>query len=121
MKVRKKPVVVDAWRVSDLIDSYLGVNPAELPDEIIPAYQQGLIDFDSEKVTVATMEGVMIGWRGWWLIRGVQGEFYPCDGDIFDRTYETQWDEKPQTVLGVVGNPFSTGAPTGYQSNPEGD
>jgi hypothetical protein len=25
---------------------------------------------------------------GWWIIRGVQGEFYPCKPDIFEATYE---------------------------------
>lgn len=26
---------------------------------------------------------------GQWVIRGVQGEFYPCDADVFATTYET--------------------------------
>lgn len=25
---------------------------------------------------------------GHWIIRGVQGEFYPCDPDIFEATYD---------------------------------
>jgi hypothetical protein len=28
---------------------------------------------------------------GDWVIRGVQGEFYPCDRGIFDQTYESTW------------------------------
>ena len=26
--------------------------------------------------------------HGDWIIKGVQGEFYPCKPDIFDATYE---------------------------------
>lgn len=38
--------------------------------------------------TVPTMEGVMKGKAGDFLIRGVKGEFYPCDAEIFKETYE---------------------------------
>lgn len=30
----------------------------------------------------------MIGTEGDWIIRGVQGELYPCKPDIFAETYE---------------------------------
>ena len=39
-------------------------------------------------VIVDTLEGRMTGTKGWWIIRGVQGEFYPCKDDIFTATYE---------------------------------
>lgn len=26
--------------------------------------------------------------KGDWIIRGIQGEFYPCDADVFAQTYE---------------------------------
>ena len=38
---------------------------------------------------ITTLEGVMdIQWDDW-IIRGVQGELYPCKPDIFEQTYET--------------------------------
>lgn len=37
---------------------------------------------------IPTLEGVMEANPGDWIIRGVQGEFYPCKPDIFDATYE---------------------------------
>lgn len=37
---------------------------------------------------IPTLEGVMLGTEGDWIIRGVQGELYPCKPDIFDATYE---------------------------------
>ena len=42
------------------------------------------IDEDFE---VETMEGVMKGKRGDWLMVGVSGEMYPCDKTIFEKTY----------------------------------
>lgn len=36
----------------------------------------------------ATLEGVMRGQAGDWVIEGVQGEHYPCKDDIFRATYE---------------------------------
>lgn len=29
-----------------------------------------------------------IAFEGDWIIKGVQGEFYPCKPDIFEKTYE---------------------------------
>lgn len=38
---------------------------------------------------IPTLEGDMLARPGDWIIRGVQGEFYPCKPDIFDQTYES--------------------------------
>jgi hypothetical protein len=37
---------------------------------------------------IDTLEGGHIVCPGDWIIRGVQGEFYPCKPDIFEATYE---------------------------------
>lgn len=37
---------------------------------------------------VQTKEGIMSGKPGDYLIMGIEGEFYPCDKDIFKKTYE---------------------------------
>jgi len=39
-------------------------------------------------MVIRTLEGDMKVSRGDWVIRGVQGEFYPCKPDIFEATYE---------------------------------
>jgi hypothetical protein len=39
-------------------------------------------------IAIATLEGTMTASVGWWVIRGVQGEFYPRKPDIFAATYE---------------------------------
>lgn len=41
-----------------------------------------------EDTTIPTLEGVMLGRKGDWLIRGIAGELYPCKPDIFEKTYE---------------------------------
>ena len=39
-------------------------------------------------INITTLEGNMIASRDDWIIRGVQGEFYPCKPDIFEVTYQ---------------------------------
>lgn len=39
-------------------------------------------------LVIHTLEGAMTASPGDWIIRGVQGEFYPCKPDIFAATYE---------------------------------
>lgn len=39
-------------------------------------------------LTIRTLEGDMTANKGDWIIKGVQGEFYPCKPDIFAATYE---------------------------------
>lgn len=41
-----------------------------------------------EPFEVETLEGVMRGNPGDWLIVGVKGEMYPCKADVFAETYE---------------------------------
>lgn len=41
-----------------------------------------------EPFQVETLEGLMQGKAGDWLIIGVQGEMYPIDKDIFEKTYD---------------------------------
>jgi hypothetical protein len=40
-----------------------------------------------EPFLVETLEGKMKGKKGDWLMVGVNGEMYPCDQDIFEKTY----------------------------------
>ena len=37
---------------------------------------------------IKTLEGVMTANIGDFIIKGVNGEFYPCKPDIFEKTYE---------------------------------
>ncbi|WGK64478.1 hypothetical protein [Croceiramulus getboli] len=48
----------------------------------------------AEAFEVETIEGVMQGKKGDWLMVGIQGEMYPCDQKIFEETYTLLKDEK---------------------------
>ena len=41
-----------------------------------------------QSLFIETLEGVMEATKGDYIIRGVQGEIYPCKPDIFAQTYE---------------------------------
>jgi hypothetical protein len=40
------------------------------------------------ELVIFTLEGDMRANAGDWIIKGVNGEFYPCKPDIFAKTYE---------------------------------
>ena len=40
-----------------------------------------------ESFKVETMEGILEGKAGDYLMVGIKGEMYPCDKDIFEETY----------------------------------
>ena len=85
-KFRKKPVVIDAWCVNDLItDQRLG---RALPEDIEQMIALGVIQLEQTGLSVLTKEGRMRGNANDMLIRGGAGEFYPCKPDIFAATYE---------------------------------
>lgn len=41
-----------------------------------------------EPFEVHTLEGIMKGNAGDWLMVGVNGEMYPCSNEIFKKTYD---------------------------------
>jgi len=46
--------------------------------------------------TVETMEGMMEADAGHYLLRGVEGELYPCDPGVFAQTYRTDASNVPK-------------------------
>jgi len=42
----------------------------------------------TEAFSVETLEGTMTGKAGDWLMIGAKDEMYPCDADVFARTYD---------------------------------
>ena len=41
----------------------------------------------TEQVEIETWEGTMTAEPGDWIVRGVQGELYPCKDSVFKETY----------------------------------
>lgn len=87
MKYRKKPVVIEAWLVADLHRVAHSDWPT-LPQHVIKAYDENVLEFDLYGLEVVTLEGRMRAEMDDMLIRGVKGELYPCKPDIFRATYE---------------------------------
>ena len=82
---RKRPVVIEAFR---LTDEWFDL-PHPNPQHII-----GFItDPIGRTVTIPTLEGNHLAKVGDWIIKGVAGEFYPCKDDIFRVTYEEVYND----------------------------
>ena len=89
---RKKPVEIEAALCDDLLVA-AGRDWKALPRWVADAYERGDIIFASNFINVRTLEGIMRCDRGSMLIRGVQGEIYPCKPDIFAATYDAVAEE----------------------------
>lgn len=89
MDYRKKPVTIQALK-------WDGSNA----DEIIK-FTEGAAKKKGKGLVIATLEGDHKATKGDIIIRGVQGEFYPCKPDIFAETYDDLADadgvEEPDT------------------------
>jgi hypothetical protein len=83
---RKKPVVIEAVQLKDLeIRTLMALqNFAGLGSDKLLAVSDGVL--------INTLEGNMKASIGDFIIKGVQGELYPCKPDIFEKTYEEVWD-----------------------------
>ena len=88
-KYRKKPVVIEAWQYDGTWDSIndwltaLGYDEDGDGTDGGPACYMG-----PNGLVIQTLEGDHHASPGDFIIRGVQGEFYPCKPDIFAATYE---------------------------------
>lgn len=106
-KFRKKPVVIEAFQMTE----ERRWDNSEWPDWLNQAWQkapgENSVWIDPDVAAVApghdsaaelvcgTLKGVhKITW-GDWIIQGVKGEIYPCKPDIFAATYEPVEEETP--------------------------
>ena len=89
MKYRKKPVVVEAvqWNGLNLEEIKEFVGDSLIYNISDAAWKVGK-DAPTVHIKIKTLEGTMIAKAGDYIIRGVNGEIYPCAADIFEKTYE---------------------------------
>ena len=100
-KYRKKPVVIEAMlfdgNSSDAMSVYHWIE--DNTDGSFEAmacingekpYPKSGVSIDPRdgRLLIATLEGGMHADTGDYIIKGVNGEFYPCKPDIFAKTYE---------------------------------
>lgn len=76
---RKKPMLVEACQ-------FTGDNIQELQywgNDFV-----ALADYNEDTICVHTLEGPIWGEKGDYVVKGARGEFYICQKDIFEETYE---------------------------------
>jgi hypothetical protein len=81
MRYRKKPVVIEAVQ-------FTGSNQHEITMFISGRTKNFTESHGGPGYMIETLEGYMKASPGDWIIKGVQGEFYPCKPEIFAATYE---------------------------------
>lgn len=94
MKYRKKPVVIEAWPVAQIVEQ-MKHHEDGLPAPIRTEWKLGRIQRVVDGLIIRTLEGAMNAGPDDWLIRGVEGELYPCKPGIFAETYESVEGENP--------------------------
>ena len=90
-KYRKKPVVIEAFRIGiDPIPDWAmdKVTSNDIILRRVPFSEDRPDNYGQTWCEIKTLEGVMTGSYGDFIIQGVKGEIYPCKPDIFEQTYE---------------------------------
>jgi hypothetical protein len=81
-RYRKKPVEIEAIQWNGLIETYNNIT------EFTGKKLEYRILGEETVLFIDTLEGRMRVDEFDWIIKGVQGEFYPCKPDIFQLTYD---------------------------------
>jgi hypothetical protein len=101
MQYVKKPVVIEAvqWTGGNLreIIDFMGLHPSA--EKWTWEEYEGVVR--REGLKIFTLEGIMMAGIGDFIIKGVNGEYYPCKPDIFEKTYSPY---KPRRVPGPDGS-----------------
>lgn len=91
MKYRKKPIIIEAFKYDgDLMGAD---GNYYVPNWAIEAHRsKDLCYIDDGELYVCTLEGELRVDVGDYIIRGIEGELYPCKPSIFEATYEAVED-----------------------------
>lgn len=81
---RKKPVVIEAVQFLDNPEILCELSEFITTQDLRVNYE----DPENPVLKIETLEGVMNASVGDYIIKGVNGEYYPCKPDIFEKTYE---------------------------------
>lgn len=87
-KYRKKPVEIEAVQFLGFTLPNFNEFPQWLTDEL--DFYEGRIKIfqDPFRMEIKNSEGYVKVSKGDYIIKGVNGELYPCKPDIFEKTYE---------------------------------
>lgn len=93
LRYRKKPVEIEAEHLSSLngdrLVDWIKSNGGNARHVYSDPIRREVFNGDCPNwVEIETLEGTMTANVGDWIVRGVQGEFYPVKPAIFAATYE---------------------------------
>ena len=93
MKYHKKPIAVDAFQfgVDEAPEWFLHIHVYYVP---VSGEKHQL------ECIIPTIEGAMRAHEGNMIIKGIEGEIYPCKKDIFDKCYEPVEEEITDELRG---------------------
>ena len=83
---KKKPVKISAVLFDGSTESLIALNSSKFGLDPVKLVSEDGKDY----VVIPTLEGDMRASVGDYIIRGVNGEFYPCKPDIFNKTYDKE-------------------------------
>ena len=84
MKYRKKPIEIEAIQFKR--DCFEDIN--EFTEGNATNFRTEKCINGKSYCEIKTLGGLMTATEGDYIIKGVNGEFYPCKPDIFEKTYE---------------------------------
>lgn len=89
MKYRKKPIVIDAiqWNGKNMVEIADFAKDSIEFNEIRQGDAENKIPVQYD-LSIKTLEGIMQASIGDYIIKGINGEFYACKPEIFEKTYE---------------------------------
>jgi len=90
MKYRRLPLEIEAvqWKGDE-------IRPNKVPEWLWNAFKNGICFFTFRDgyisgLSIETLEGTMMAREGDYIIKGIDGEIYPCQAHIFKRIYEVK-------------------------------
>ena len=84
-EIQKKPVIIDAIK---FLDGDCGLHSTILGLGCLGFSVVANLKYNPLRIEIQTLEGTMCAYPGDYIIKGVNGEFYPCKEDVFKKTYE---------------------------------
>ena len=95
MKATKKPVTIECFKYDGDLKNSNG--EWYVPSWAVEAFEKGVLFYDTPsskpdapptELYIKTLEGDHHASVGDYIIKGVNGELYPCKPDIFEKTYD---------------------------------
>jgi len=125
VKVRKRPVEVEAMLWDGTEEGSIPIIHWAGTFGTVITYEEDIDPDGGEDgegrylgtfhLTIRTMEGWMVARPGYWIIKGVENEFYGCEPKIFDKTYESSVDAMVKTGRVLIEHrPHPAGSPYCY-------